>query len=74
MFRKKGWKPVDAEYAYKDEVYGPAAEVLPAGESLILGIGQGERKFENELFGIRARMTCMRILNGCAQTVIVTIL
>jgi peptidoglycan/xylan/chitin deacetylase (PgdA/CDA1 family) len=49
MFRKKGWKPVDAEYAYQDEVYDRQPKVLPAGESLIWALAKESGKFENEL-------------------------
>lgn len=49
MFRKKGWKPVDAEYAYKDEVYDRLPKILPAGESLIWALAKESGKFENEL-------------------------
>jgi len=49
MFRKKGWKPVDAEYAYKDEVYDRQPKILPAGESLIWALAKESGKFENEL-------------------------
>ena len=46
MFRKKGWKPVDAEYAYKDEVYDRQPKILPAGESLIWALAKESGKFE----------------------------
>jgi len=49
MFRKKGWKPVDAEYAYKDEVYDRQPKILPAGESLIWALAKESGKFEKEL-------------------------
>jgi hypothetical protein len=35
MFRSKGWKPVDADYAFKDKVYDRQPKTLPAGEGLI---------------------------------------
>jgi peptidoglycan/xylan/chitin deacetylase (PgdA/CDA1 family) len=49
MFGKKGWKPVDAEYAYKDEVYDRQPKILPAGESLIWALAKESGKFEKEL-------------------------
>ena len=49
MFRKHGWKPVDAEYAYQDKVYDEQPETLPAGESLIWALAKQSGKFENEL-------------------------
>jgi peptidoglycan/xylan/chitin deacetylase (PgdA/CDA1 family) len=49
MFRKKGWKPVDAEYAFKDEVYDRQPKILPAGESLIWALAKETGKFEKEL-------------------------
>jgi peptidoglycan/xylan/chitin deacetylase (PgdA/CDA1 family) len=49
MFRKHGWKPVDAEYAYEDKVYDEQPKILPAGESLIWALAKESGKFENEL-------------------------
>jgi peptidoglycan/xylan/chitin deacetylase (PgdA/CDA1 family) len=49
MFRTKGWKPVDAEYAYKDGVYDLQPKILPAGESLIWALAKESGKFEKEL-------------------------
>lgn len=49
MFRKKGWTLVDAEYAYRDEVYDRQPKILPAGESLIWALAKESGKFENEL-------------------------
>jgi peptidoglycan/xylan/chitin deacetylase (PgdA/CDA1 family) len=49
MFRKKGWKLVDAEYAYKDEVYDRQPKILPAGESLIWALAKESGRFEKEL-------------------------
>jgi peptidoglycan/xylan/chitin deacetylase (PgdA/CDA1 family) len=49
MFRKHGWKPVDAEYAYQDKVYDEQPKTLPAGESLIWALAKQSGKFENEL-------------------------
>lgn len=49
MFRNKGWKPVDAEYAYKDDVYDRQPKVLPAGESLVWALAKESGRFEKEL-------------------------
>jgi peptidoglycan-N-acetylglucosamine deacetylase len=49
LFRNKGWKPVDAEYAYKDDVYDRQPKILPAGESLIWALAKESGKFEKEL-------------------------
>ena len=43
MFRKKGWQPVDAEYAYRDDVYDRQPRSLPAREP-DLGFSEGKRK------------------------------
>jgi peptidoglycan/xylan/chitin deacetylase (PgdA/CDA1 family) len=49
LFRNKGWKPVDAEYAYQDDVYDRQPKILPAGESLIWALAKESGKFEKEL-------------------------
>lgn len=49
MFRQKGWRLVDAEYAYKDEVYDRQPRILPAGESLIWSLAKESGRFEKEL-------------------------
>jgi len=49
MFVKKEWKPIDAEYAYKDSVYEKQPKILPAGESLIWALAKETGRFENEL-------------------------
>jgi len=49
MFRNKGWRPVDAQYAYNDEVYDRQPKILPAGESLIWALAKETGKFEKEL-------------------------
>lgn len=48
-FRDKGWKPVDAEYAYKDEVYDRQPKILPAGEGLIWALAKESGKVDKEL-------------------------
>jgi peptidoglycan-N-acetylglucosamine deacetylase len=49
MFIDKGWKPVDALYAYADVVYDRQPKILPAGESLIWAVAKGSGKFDSEL-------------------------
>jgi peptidoglycan/xylan/chitin deacetylase (PgdA/CDA1 family) len=49
MFMKKGWRPVDAQYAYQDPVYNSQPKTLPAGESLIWALAKETGAFESEL-------------------------
>lgn len=49
MFARKGWKPIDAEVAYRDPVYDLQPKILPAGESLIWALAKESGKFEGEL-------------------------
>jgi len=49
MFREKGWRLIDAEYAYRDPLYDLQPKTLPAGESLIWGLAKESARFENEL-------------------------
>lgn len=49
MFIEKGWKPVDALYAYADQVYDRQPKILPAGESLIWALAKETGRFESEL-------------------------
>jgi peptidoglycan/xylan/chitin deacetylase (PgdA/CDA1 family) len=49
MFRSNGWKPVDTEYAYKDEVYDRQPRIIPAGEGLIWALAKESGRFEKEL-------------------------
>jgi peptidoglycan/xylan/chitin deacetylase (PgdA/CDA1 family) len=49
MFVAKGWKPVDATYAFADEIYDQQPNILPAGESLIWALAKQSGKFESEL-------------------------
>ena len=45
----KGWRPVDAEYAYADPIYDRQPQCLPAGESLIWGLAKETGRFESQL-------------------------
>jgi len=49
MFVAKGWKPVDASYAFADDVYDQQPNILPAGESLMWALAKQSGKFESEL-------------------------
>jgi peptidoglycan-N-acetylglucosamine deacetylase len=49
MFVSKGWRPIDAEYAYADPVYDRQPQCLPAGESLIWGLAKETGRFESQL-------------------------
>jgi peptidoglycan-N-acetylglucosamine deacetylase len=49
MFRAKGWKVIDAEEAYKDEIFISEPKHLPAGESLIWSLAKESGKFESVL-------------------------
>jgi peptidoglycan/xylan/chitin deacetylase (PgdA/CDA1 family) len=49
MFIEKGWRPVDAQYAYQDPVYDRQPKTLPAGEGLIWALAKETGTFESEL-------------------------
>jgi len=49
MFKQKGWRPVDAQYAYGDPVYDRQPRILPAGESLIWALAKEAGGYEREL-------------------------
>jgi peptidoglycan/xylan/chitin deacetylase (PgdA/CDA1 family) len=49
MFVSKGWRPIDAEYAYADPIYDRQPKCLPAGESLIWGLAKETGRFEARL-------------------------
>ena len=40
MFQEKGWKPIDAEEAFRDPLYGLQPSNLPAGESLLWALAK----------------------------------
>jgi peptidoglycan/xylan/chitin deacetylase (PgdA/CDA1 family) len=46
MFRKKGWKVISAEEAYRDPVFEKQPTNVPAGESLIWALAKESGKFE----------------------------
>ncbi len=49
MFKRKGWKLIDAENAFKDPVFSSSPEIVPAGESLIWALAKESGKFEKLL-------------------------
>jgi len=49
MFRDKGWKIINAEEAYKDEIFSANPSNIPAGESLIWALAKESGKFEKDL-------------------------
>ena len=49
MFVARGWRPVDAEYAYRDPIYDQQPQCLPAGESLVWGLAKQTGRFESQL-------------------------
>jgi len=46
---RKAGNRLDADYAYRDEVYDWPPNILPAGESLIWALARQSGKFEKEL-------------------------
>lgn len=46
MFKDKGWKVVDAEEAYTDEIFKSNPSNVPAGESLIWALAKESGKFD----------------------------
>jgi len=49
MFKKKGWKLVDAVDAFSDPVFSAAPNILPAGESIVWALAKESGKFEDVL-------------------------
>jgi peptidoglycan/xylan/chitin deacetylase (PgdA/CDA1 family) len=49
MFIAKGWKPIDAKWAYADPIYDLQPKTLPAGEGLIWALAKESGRFEKEL-------------------------
>ncbi len=49
MFREKGWKIMDAEEAFKDDIFQKQPANVPAGESLIWALAKESGKFDNQL-------------------------
>jgi hypothetical protein len=40
MFKGKGWRPIDAEEAFRDPLFAAKPKVLPAGESIIWSLAK----------------------------------
>lgn len=40
MFKLKGWRPIDAEEAFRDPLFATKPKVLPAGESIIWSLAK----------------------------------
>jgi peptidoglycan/xylan/chitin deacetylase (PgdA/CDA1 family) len=49
MFKKEGWEVINADEAFKDEIYTHLPEIIPAGESLIWAMAKEKGTFENLL-------------------------
>ena len=49
MFREKGWNVIDAEEAYKDEIFKSEPKYIPAGESLIWALAKDTGKYNSVL-------------------------
>ncbi|MBW7845733.1 MAG: hypothetical protein H3C45_08855 [Bacteroidia bacterium] len=49
FFKSKGWKIMDADKAYADEVYNTITQTEPAGEGLIWSMAKESGRFENIL-------------------------
>lgn len=49
MFREKGWTVVNAEDAYKDEIFKSEPTYIPAGESLIWALAKETGKYDSIL-------------------------
>jgi len=49
MFVDKGWRLVDAGYAYEDPVYDRQPKIAPAGESLIWALAKETGRFNAQL-------------------------
>ncbi|MEO7989925.1 MAG: polysaccharide deacetylase family protein [Chryseolinea sp.] len=49
MFKEKGWKIIDGEAAYADEIFTKTPGTIPAGESLIWALAKESGKFETIL-------------------------
>ena len=49
MFESKGWKLIDAEDAFTDQVFSTRPNILPAGESIIWALAKQTGKFDDIL-------------------------
>ncbi|AFX99781.1 polysaccharide deacetylase family protein [Bdellovibrio bacteriovorus] len=49
MFKKRGWKVIDAKIAFKDPVFTKLPDSMPSGQSLIWALAKESGKHEAEL-------------------------
>jgi hypothetical protein len=49
MFKKKGWKLIDATEAFKDPVFSAEPQIVPAGESIIWALAKQTGRFDSLL-------------------------
>lgn len=49
MFKKRGWKVIDAKDAFKDPVFAKLPNSMPSGQSLIWALAKESGKYESEL-------------------------
>jgi peptidoglycan-N-acetylglucosamine deacetylase len=49
MFKRKGWKLIDAEEAYNDPVFSASPKIAPAGESLLWALAKETGRFDKLL-------------------------
>ena len=49
MFKKKGWRLIDAANAFRDPIFSAAPNILPAGESIVWALAKESGKFEDIL-------------------------
>lgn len=47
-FIEKGWEIVDADEAFEDEIYDEKPDVVPAGQSLLLGLAREKGLFDKD--------------------------
>jgi peptidoglycan-N-acetylglucosamine deacetylase len=48
-FKDNGWEVIDADQAYKDDIYLEEPDNIPAGESLIWALAKESGKFDEVL-------------------------
>jgi peptidoglycan/xylan/chitin deacetylase (PgdA/CDA1 family) len=49
MFRKRGWRIIDATAAFASSVFAAEPDVLPAGQSLVWSLAKADSRFEKRL-------------------------
>ncbi len=49
MFKRKGWRLIDASEAFKDPVFSALPQIVPAGESIIWALAKETGRFEKLL-------------------------